>query len=117
MFKDVLKNLRKEKKITQEQLAVILGVERSSIGKYESAPEGKEAIPSVDVLNRIADYFDVSIDYLLGRTDIKKAPATDGQETRTELETQLLDMFARLTPENKQAVAAVIKAMLSDNKE
>ena len=45
MFKDNLKKLRKEKKITQEELSKIIGVERSSIGKYESSG----VIPSVDV--------------------------------------------------------------------
>jgi transcriptional regulator with XRE-family HTH domain len=66
MFKQRLKELRKKHGITQEQLAQILGLERSTIGKYEGK---KEVIPSAEVLNDIADYFEVSIDYLLGRTD------------------------------------------------
>ncbi len=74
LFRDKLKLLRKERGITQEDLAKILGVERSSIGKYE----GKQGIiPSPDVLNKIADYFCVSIDYLLDRT-------TPGGETGDE---------------------------------
>lgn len=70
MFKDNLKKLRKEKKITQEELSKIIGVERSSIGKYESSG----VIPSVDVLNKIADYFNVSVDYLLGRSNAPANP-------------------------------------------
>ena len=63
MLGKVLKELRTNHKITQEQLAAAIGVERSSIGKYE----GKQSVvPSVDVLKAIADYFDVSMDYLLG---------------------------------------------------
>lgn len=63
-FGEQLKTLRKMNKLTQEQLAVILGLERSSIGKYE----GKGNImPSTEILNSIADYFHVSVDYLLGR--------------------------------------------------
>ena len=66
MFSTRLKELRSEKKITQEQLASIIGVERSSIGKYE----GKTAvIPSADVLKKLADFFNVSVDYLLGRVE------------------------------------------------
>lgn len=61
-FSEKLKKLRKEKKITQEKLAAIIGVERSSIGKYEST----NVMPSIDVLNRIAAFFEVSVDYLLG---------------------------------------------------
>ena len=66
MLKERLKDLRTQRKVTQEQLAEIIGVERSSIGKYE----GKQnIIPSVDVLNAIANYFNVTTDYLLGRSD------------------------------------------------
>ena len=61
-FSEKLKKLRKEKKITQEKLASIIGVERSSIGKYEST----NVMPSIDVLNRISNFFGVSVDYLLG---------------------------------------------------
>lgn len=63
MFSNILKKLRKDKKITQEGLAKIIGVERSTIGKYEST----STIPSPDVLGKLADYFDVTVDYLLGR--------------------------------------------------
>ena len=73
-FKETLKKMRKAKGVTQEELAEILGVERSTVGKYEST----ETIPSVDVLNRIASYFDVSIDYLLGR---EQAPISSFKET------------------------------------
>ena len=61
-----IKELRAKENMTQEQLALAIGVERSSIGKYE----GKQGvIPSVDVLRAIADYFNVTTDYLLGRAD------------------------------------------------
>jgi transcriptional regulator with XRE-family HTH domain len=46
-------------------LAAELGIERSNIGKYEGK---SRVIPSTDVLSAIADYFNVSTDYLLGRT-------------------------------------------------
>lgn len=67
-FSQRLKQLRKEKKVTQEQLAKIIGVERSSIGKYESS----NVTPSPDVLTRMSDYFGVSIDYLLGKVSSDK---------------------------------------------
>ena len=63
MFSDILKKLRKENHITQEVLAAKIGVERSSIGKYEASG----VIPSIDVLIKIADIFNVTLDYLLGR--------------------------------------------------
>jgi len=60
----ILKELRSKHSITQEQLAAAIGVERSSIGKYEG---NQNVMPSVDVLKAIADYFNVTTDYLLGR--------------------------------------------------
>lgn len=62
-----MKQLRKEKKITQEQLAEKIGMERSSVGKYETG-----TIPSPEILSAMSDYFDVSIDYLLGKSEIRK---------------------------------------------
>jgi transcriptional regulator with XRE-family HTH domain len=52
---------------TQEQTAAVLGVSRSTIAGYES--EEKKRIPREETLNKIADVFSVSIDYLLCRTD------------------------------------------------
>lgn len=93
MFSERLRKLRKEKGVTQEELAKIIKVERSSIGKYE----GKGGvIPSDDVKQRIADYFDVSIDYLLGRSDIRNnrdfATAITGDRLSAD-ETELLGLF------------------------
>lgn len=62
MFSEKLKQLRKKNKITQEQLAKMLGLERSSIAKYES----KSIIPSIETLTRITKIFNVSMDYLMG---------------------------------------------------
>ena len=66
MLRYILKDLRKKKGLTQEALASILGLERSTIGKYEGT---KQVKPSPDVLIQIGKYFNVSTDYLLGLTD------------------------------------------------
>lgn len=58
-----LKNLRNAKRITQSELAEILGVARTTYANYE------QCIWKLDnkTLNKLADYFEVSTDYLLGR--------------------------------------------------
>lgn len=61
-FGDRLKRLRRDRDITQTELAEYLGVVPSAVGKYERVPQ---AYPSVEVLLKIADYFNVSTDYLL----------------------------------------------------
>lgn len=61
MFGEKLRSLRKERNMTQVDLAKALGLDKSSIAKYESAG----IIPSVETLQKIAAFFNVSIDYLL----------------------------------------------------
>ena len=60
-----LKELRKAKKISQLKLAMDLHMNQNSISRYEN--EEREADYKTLIL--FADYFDVSVDYLLGRTD------------------------------------------------
>jgi len=67
VFSKRLKQLRNEKNITQSQLAQILSMNIRSIRKYEA----EEMEPTLSVLIAIADYFKVSIDYLVGRLDTK----------------------------------------------
>lgn len=64
-----LKKLRKENKKTQTQMATYLGITQSAYAMYESG----DRTPPADMLNKLADYFDVSVDYLLGRTEIPNA--------------------------------------------
>jgi len=68
---ETLKYLRKQKHITQEQLAGIVGVERSSIGKYETG-----TMPSMEILSALSDYFGVTVDYLMGKEE-KKEPESN----------------------------------------
>ncbi len=63
-----LKALRLERNLTQEQLGDLLNVTKVSVSGYE---KGKRT-PDTDTLNRIADVFQVSTDYLFGRTNLKK---------------------------------------------
>lgn len=63
-FQSVLKSLRKANGLTQDDLAKALKVSRSTIGMYESGSRE----PDYEILETIADYFNVDIDYLLGRT-------------------------------------------------
>lgn len=58
-----LKKLRTEFKISQQQLANAIGVSQQSINKYEN----QDVEPDIAVIIKIADYFSVSIDYLVGR--------------------------------------------------
>lgn len=67
MLGERLKELRKEKKLLQKELAYDLNLSQETISLYET----NRREPDYTTLIKIADYFNVSVDYLLGRTDIK----------------------------------------------
>ncbi len=60
-----IKELRNEQHITQLKMALDLNMSQNTISRYENG----EREPGIAELIRIADYFHVSVDYLLGRTD------------------------------------------------
>ena len=68
-FKDVLAQLRQERNISQRFLSEALGLSHSAIGMYES---GKRE-PNYEILESIADYFNVDMNYLLGKTLIRNS--------------------------------------------
>ena len=67
-FKDIFVRLRKEKGLNQEEIAKALGLSKSSIAMWETGNRR----PSPDVYEQIADFFNVDMDFLYGRTDIRR---------------------------------------------
>lgn len=90
-IKDRIISLRNEKKLTQSQLAKELNISPSAIGMYE---QGRRK-PSYELLENICDYFNVDMDYLMGRSDIKNRYQAglkyDWEEEK--------DIFSQLTAE------------------
>ena len=64
-----MRELRQEKKMLQKELAVILNVSTGTVCNYENNVH----FPDSDTLNRLADLFGVSLDYLLCRTDSRQS--------------------------------------------
>lgn len=63
-----IKDLRQDLDIKQKEIASYLGIDQSTYSDYEN---GKLNIP-IDALIKLSDYYNTSIDYLVGKTDIKK---------------------------------------------
>lgn len=76
-FATRLKSLRKEKNLTQQQLADLCFLEKSSVCRWEAGAN----FPNQNIQARLADIFNVSVDYLLGRTDIRNANLAPPSET------------------------------------
>ena len=62
-----LKDLREDLDITQKEIAEYLHIRQNTYSQYEN---GQRQLP-IDVLNKLADYYNVSTDYILERTSIK----------------------------------------------
>lgn len=96
---NTLKLLRQSKKLTQNEAADAIGVSLSSYQKYER--DKGCVIPSLDVLMRLADFYGVTTDYLLGR-EVKEAATVDklaAEFNMTSLERRILDNYL-LLPED-----------------
>ncbi|WP_349292567.1 helix-turn-helix domain-containing protein [Thermoanaerobacterium butyriciformans] len=95
-FKDRLKELRKELKKDRYEIAKFLNVSYSTIAKYESGVRS----PDKETLDKLANYFNVSVDYLLGRTDVRnsekmlnnKLTAKDERDIAKDLEKMMNDL-------------------------
>ncbi len=65
-----LKELRLQNKLTLEQLGSIFNVTKQTTSRWETG----DRIPSIEIICVLADYFNVSLDYLTGRTDVPDNP-------------------------------------------
>ena len=61
-FADNLTRLRREKKVTQEELADFIGVTKASVSKWET----RQSLPDILILPQLASFFNVTVDELLG---------------------------------------------------
>lgn len=69
LFRDRLKTLRKEKKLTQAEAAELFGVSRTCYSSWELG----QSCPPLDDLFSLCEFFDVSADFLIGRSDNQKS--------------------------------------------
>jgi len=67
MFAVRLKAMRKDRKETQEDIAKLLKIQRTTVGEYERG----NIRPPMDKMKVLADHFDVSVDYLMGNTNFQ----------------------------------------------
>lgn len=99
MLPEKILKLRKKKGLTQEELGILIGVTKQTISKYE----GNIKPPSRKALQKLADIFQVTTDYLLGRSEL---PNTDAQKDAelTKTAKEILERINTL-PEDRQKKA------------
>lgn len=123
-FQNVFKKLRLSRGYTQAELADLLGISRSRIGMYETGARE----PDFETLEIIADFFNVDIDYLLGRTNkttlIPKTDYYTNEETaklaqemfEDEDMRSLFDMKRNMSPERFKVHMEFMKNLYSQEK-
>lgn len=101
-FQDVFKELRIEKRKSQDAMAKDLDVSPALISKWEN----NISTPGPEMLEYIADYFNVSVDYLIGRSKYRNLEADN-----SDLDNVLFSKAKDLTDEEKKAIINVINAI------
>jgi transcriptional regulator with XRE-family HTH domain len=113
MFPERLKALRKEKKLSQENMGSLLGITRQAYGKYEK----NESEPDIATINKLASFFKVSNDFLLGRSD-DPTPKSNAAE---ELSDPKLNIFFKEikeeSPERQQQLMKIWNIIKNEGKE
>ena len=109
MFKIRLKALRESRGMTQRDFATDFGVSKGTVGMWES---GAREPRTIDEINRIADYFGVSSDYLLGRTEQKEKPTPEDGDGPA-LDARLVECLIQLSPEEREKVEAFVQGMIA----
>lgn len=98
-----LKKLRTEKKLSQKDIAEYLGITQQAYANYER--QARQA--DYDTLKKLSNFFDVSVDYLLGQTD---APQTLSLDEQMEgIEFALYGEMKDLTDEQKQEILDYVR--------
>ncbi len=103
-FAERLKAVREEKGLSQTELAAKTGLQPSAVSHFES---GRRS-PSFDNLRRLADALNVTIDYLLGRSDLRDAagPASDilfrNYEKLSDVDQEQVNKFAEFLAEKSK---------------
>lgn len=111
---ETLKRLRKERGLRQIDVANVLGITVSAYGNYEL----EQRKPDIDTLNKLADFFGVSVDYLLGRETTAEHTPTNA--TSLQIPEKYKDIALafnsgadNLTPEDIQDVVKYIEFVKS----
>lgn len=105
-----IKQLREENNLTQEEFANKLNMTQQRISAYEK--EKRE--PDLNTLQQIADFFGVSTDYLLGKSDIRNPEQVDFDPDKIRIGLSAKD-YSNITDEQKKQIEDFAKFVLKDN--
>ena len=106
-FKDRLREIRKEKGLTQQELGDAIGLHGMSISGYERGVKK----PSFEALDNLAEALNVSIDYLLGSSDTNRPYPHHGDDLADRMDAyhrSILTAYDKASPDTQAAVRAIL---------
>ena len=103
-----IKDLRTERHLTQQDVADGTSISRSVLSQYETGTVD----PTASVISRLADYFQVSIDYLVGREDDLGNISLSSQSTPSRKEQELLAIFRQMTEAQQNRFLGIGEGMI-----
>lgn len=108
MFPETLRKLRKKRKLTQKQFAKEVFISPSSVSQYETG----RILPSRETLKRIADFFGVSTEYLMGTSTIAEIEEKLNCDYWHGISVnQMLNRCMNITGKDRGTLLAVIEAL------
>lgn len=124
MIGDIIKHLREERDIQQQELAKFLNIGKSTLSQYENGLR----FPNDEIKKKISNYFNVSIDYLLEMTSIPDKidnyiqKDANIKETKiipilSEDEQNLITNYRNLSEQSKSAVKIMVKSLLTNEEQ
>ena len=99
-----LKKLREDASISQKAVADAIGVSQQSVNKYEN----HNIEPDIETLIRIADFFETSVDYLIGHTTVRRKIEEVHVFELNDRESKVMEQYRSLTSKQKACVDIVM---------
>ncbi len=99
--------LRKENRLNQIGLGLKLNVSQKMISSYENGTHQ----PSIDTLIQMSDLFNVSVDYIIGKSDIRYSAENFIKDNLTEKEAEMLNIFKTLSKNKQEQAIGILFAL------
>lgn len=113
-----LKELRRNRKLKQIDLAEVLNCSQGVYSRYEN----EEREPPFDIIKKLADFYDVTVDYLMGREDIPESSDHKEAATTSEGDDDKIyimmprtangrSMYSQLSPEDRAVIDSLVRTL------
>jgi transcriptional regulator with XRE-family HTH domain len=110
-FSERMRELRKEKRISLEKLAEMMGTTKATLSRYENS----KRVPNIEFVEKLAKIFNVSVDYLLGHTDIRNPSDEITEAVEDDPDLRIIERARqKMSPKDRERMMKILKASFED---